>query len=74
MNEHYAFFDFDEARYLVRYKSDKDIGDEIEDAIMSYADSIGEENCDDEYEDVVKDIMDSFNVEWEFVPCRKYWC
>ena len=64
--EHFAFFDFDEARYLVKYEGD-DIGDEIEDAISSY-------DVDDaEYEDVVNDIMNSFNVKWEIVPCRKYW-
>ena len=67
--EHYAFFDFDEARYLVRYKSVKEIGDEIEDALSSWTNN----DDDAEYEDVVKDIMDSFNVEWEFVPVRRYW-
>lgn len=68
MAEHYAMFDFDEARHLVRYESGKDIGDEIEDALSSY-------DCgdDEEYEDIVKAIMDSFNVKWEFVPCRRYW-
>ena len=69
MNEHYAFFDFDEDRYLVKYKSNKDIGDQIEDAISSWADA----GDDSEYKDVVKDIMDSFKVEWEFVPVRRYW-
>ena len=68
MNEHYAFFDFDEARYLVRYKSDKDIGDEIEDAISAHVDDL-----DLEYEDFVDDVMTLMGVEWEFVPCRKYW-
>lgn len=68
IKEHFAFFDFDEGRYLVKYKSGKDIGDDIEDAISSYYD-----NGDDvEYEDVVTDVMNSFGVEWEFIPCRRY--
>ena len=66
MTECYAIFDFDESRYLVRYWTDRNIGDEIEDAITNL-------DFDDvEYEDVVHDIMDSFNVSWEIVPCRKY--
>ena len=69
MKEHYAFFDFDEGRYLVRYKSDKDIGDEIEDSIASLTDA----SEDAEYEDIVNDVMTQMGVEWEFVPCRKYW-
>lgn len=79
MNEHYAFFDFDEARYLVKYKSDKDIGDQIEDAISSLTDdgaldkvhTTSDELLD--YEKFVHSVMDSFNVEWEFVPVRRYW-
>ena len=66
--EKFAFFDFSAGRYLVKYKTDKEIGDEIEDAISAY-----EDNDDAEYQDVVRDIMNSFGVEWEFVPCRKYW-
>ena len=65
--EHYAFFDFDEAHYLVRYKSANDIGDEIEDAISSF------EGSDEEYGDFVKDVMRSFDVEFDIIPCRKYW-
>lgn len=66
--EHFALFDFDEARYLVKYTSDKEIGDEIEDAISSY-----DMTDDTEYEEMVADIMNSFNVKWEIVPYRKYW-
>lgn len=70
-NVKYAFFDFDEDRYLVEYRSETDIGDEIEDALSSWAD--GEEPDDSPYEDIVKGIMDSFGVEWRFLPVRKYW-
>lgn len=68
MKEHYAMFDFDEDRFLVRYESDDEtIGDQIEDAIDAF-----EEN-DDSFEDWVTEIMDSMNVKWEFVPVRRYW-
>ena len=62
--ERYAFFDFDEAHYLVRYKSENDIGDEIEDAISTF------EGLDDDYEDCVKDVMRSFDVEFDIIPFR----
>lgn len=65
--EHFAIFDFDEARYLVKYEGE-DIGDEIEDAISSY-----DFDDDTEYEDMVADIMNSFNVKWTIVPYRKFW-
>ena len=69
MKEHYAFFDFDEDRFLVRYYSDNNICDEIEDAFSS----ICENEDDSDYEEIVKDVMDSFNVKWEFLPVRRYW-
>ena len=64
--EHYFLFDFDEATYLVKYKSDKDLGNQISDTIDSY-------DADDaEYKDIVDDVMAQVCAEYEVVPCRKY--
>ena len=59
-------FDFTQDAILVAYKSDKNLNDEIEDAIYSFYYQIGDDE-DIEYEEAVKDIMDSFNIEWEIV-------
>ena len=66
--ERFAYFDFDEERFLVKYESATDIGDEIEDALENY-----DWSDDQEYSQCVEDIMESFGVKWEKVPCRKYW-
>lgn len=66
-DERYAMFQFEEMTFIVKYRSCRDIGNVIEDAISSY-----DVDEDVEYEDVVTDIMDSFNVEWEFVQPRIY--
>ena len=62
---HFTVFDFEGKRFLVAYKSDKDLSDELEDAIFSFY----YQNCDDDldYQDIVNDIMSSFNVEWQFI-------
>lgn len=67
--ERFAYFDFDFSKFLVKYKSDKDLGNEIEDAIQNHPDL---DNEDVEYEDLVKDVMNSFEVEWEIIPCRSF--
>jgi len=66
-NSHYLMFDFDEVRYLVRYVSDDDIGDEIANAVEAHVDAE-----DSGYEEFIDDVMTLMNVEWEFVPCRSF--
>ena len=62
MKEYFIKLSFEEGpEYFVRYKAEKNLVDEIEDAIT---------NFDDldllDFELFIKKIMDSFNVEWAF--------
>ena len=53
--------------YFIQYWADKNIDDEIEDAIVNFQ---GEDDL--EYEDFVKDIMYSFALDWHYVPLRVF--
>ena len=65
--ERFAYFDFDFSKFLVKYKSDKDLGDEINNVIKYQP-----YDEDKEYEDIVTDVMNSFEVEWEIIPCSSF--
>jgi hypothetical protein len=73
MHNHYALFQFGNRSILVRYISAGWIKDDIEDAITNY---IYAENLDGQeimdYDEFVKTIMDSFNVEYEIIDFDNY--
>jgi hypothetical protein len=73
MHNHYALFQFQIRPVLVRYISSEWIKHDIEDAITNY---IYAENLDDQgildYDEFVKTIMDSFNVEYEIIDFDNY--
>ena len=53
--------------YLLKYWADKNIDDEIEDAIVNFQ---GEDDL--EYEEFIKEIMNSFTLDWQYVPLRVF--
>lgn len=62
MKEYFIKFNFEEGpEYFVRYKAEKSLANEIEDAITNFDDP---DLLD--FELFIKEIMDSFNVEWAF--------
>lgn len=72
MNMRIVQFDFENGDYIltVAYTAGRNMNDEIEDAVSSYIES----NEDDwDYEDLVKDVMNSFEEikAWEEIDCRR---
>ena len=72
MKERVIGFKFDELTgedpILIKYESEKNIVQEIEDATQSYFESALNEYPDfDEILHIIKVIMDSFGVHWGFV-------
>jgi len=68
MLEFFVLFDCDVAYRLVWFKSVTDIRDQIEDAISSYVEAHPEFESDD----LVSEVMNSFDVEWQYATCRVY--
>lgn len=62
MKEYFIKFNFEEGpEYFIKYKAEKSLSVEIEDAIVNF-----QEEDDLKYEEFIKEVMDSFNVEWDF--------
>lgn len=76
MNNYYALFQFIGRSILVRYISPECIRWDIEDAISSFFESelayAEEDRGIMDYDEFVKTIMDSFNVEYEIINFDNY--
>ena len=76
MNNYYALFQFTIRPVLVRYISPECIRWDIEDAISSFFESeladVEENRGIMDYDEFVKTIMDSFNVEYEIIDFDNY--
>lgn len=69
MKEYFIKFNFEEGpEYFVRYKAEKSLSVEIEDAITNF-DELDLLN----FELFIKEIMDSFNVEWDFQAYEEFY-
>lgn len=69
----FVIFEEDNDTTLVAYKSNKNLDNEIEDATVSFYDSLNEIETDNiKCNDVVKIIMNSFNIEWCILKHTKF--
>ena len=65
-NWHFILFRFEDYITLAAYKSDKSLANEIHDASFSYIDKF-DVTDDSEYDVMIKDVMNSFDVEWHLL-------
>lgn len=75
MIKHLVVFHFgaEDITFLVEYRSEKLLDDEIEDAIVSYTEA-NPDCCKDATacEKAVYDIMSSFDVVWQFMSFKNF--